>query len=177
MEPFNLLLTALVAILAVALVVRLVLSGKANDKILKLTVLLQESREETAAMEQQKLLSDEAFKIKLHKIHLRNFSEWLFEDEEFLTEISAKVDELRPAALERYNAKKQEEMRLQSEAWAENNRRFKERVEQDKKEAEAKKSSSHPGDSAAVVGGISMISMDTSFTDGGSCSVDSSSCM
>lgn len=177
MEPFNLLLIALVAILLVIVMVMLARSDKATDKILKLAVLLRESREETAAMDQQKLLSDEAFKNKLDKIHLRNFSEWLFEDQEFLAEISAKVDELRPAALERYNAKKQEEMRIQSEEWAEKNRRFKERVEQNKKEAEAKKSSSYSGDSAATGVAISMISMDTSFTDGGSCSVDSSSCM
>lgn len=110
---------------------------------------------------------------KLEKIHLLRFASWLFNDEEFVSVISSKVDELRPAALDRYNAKQQEELRLRAEADAAAMKRSQEYFKKSQEEAEARKVSSGTFTSDGAMIAVSTDATST-FSGGDSCSVDSS---
>jgi hypothetical protein len=183
MEPVNLILIGIIFVLAVIIAVLLIGRGRSLDRENELTGRINAANDKS-----RRAIADKDYAegklaeehSKLEKIHLLKFSSWLFADGEFVQVISAKVDELRPDALDRYNAKQKEEMRLETERWAADTKKFQESVELNRKREKAKLVGGFTGidGTAAIVTMSTMASMDTStsFTDGGSCSVDSS-CM
>lgn len=112
---------------------------------------------------------------KLEKLGLLKFSAWLFDDDEFVSTMKAKVEELRPVALDRYNAGKAAEMARINAEREESNRRSRELLaqrEQERKDAEKKRysSSSTMADAsmAAVIATTTAVSVDVASCDGGS---------
>jgi hypothetical protein len=112
-------------------------------------------------------------RAKLEKLGLLKFSAWLFEDAEFVEVMKAKVEELRPAALDRYNAKKEKEMATQVAEWEDSSRRSREAME--KREAEREEEAKRPKQSSGMIDAsmgavvtMSAMSVDTAVCDGGS---------
>lgn len=180
MNSLTAFLLVVIGILVVTVVGMAVRNRKSKYRITELNVFLRESKDDAEYHEHQKNLAIDGFKNRLHQIHLRDFSEWLWDDDRFISAVRKAVDEARPAALKRYNTKKEAELKAFREKEAEATKRSLEIMEARRAEEASKPrnsgSSSSSGDTSAAV--ISMISMDTSFSmDSSSCSVDSGSCM
>lgn len=180
----NNVLFGVVAVLSAIIVALLVKRSKSLDREFKLSLEVKTEKLNTKLAEDKRntfenLLNDE--RNKLTKLHLLNFSAWLFDDKEFVSAIASKVDELRPAALERYNTNQREELDRRAAADAESMRRFRAAVETERAAALSSKSRIVSG------GGISgtspivapMVITDSTpvYSGGDSCSVDVSSCM
>lgn len=186
LQTSNTILFFVVAFFTAVIIVLLAKRGKAMDKELDLTLKVSTEKLKARLANEKRetfenLLNDE--RDKLNKIHLRDYSAWLFKDKEFVEAIADKVDELRPAALERYNAKQKEELRLRAEEDAASMKRL--------AESGRNRIVSSPGINGkdAIVAGsgisadVAIVSMNTvssdtgsSFSGSDSCSVDSS-CM
>lgn len=179
----NLLFVAIAVVFAVVIVLMVKLN-KAKDRELDLILKVKSEKLKTKLAEEKRnifeeLMNDE--RNKLNKLHLLNFSVWLFDDKEFVSAIASKVDELRPAALDRYNTKQRAELDRRAEADAASMKQFQASVEADRKMAIKGKNRIVSG------GGISgtspivapMIINDSTpvYSGGDSCSVDVSSCM
>ena len=159
--------------LVVALSFRLRSTGKRIDELDRGNRNLNAGKMELAEKKQYAEADLVAERSKLEKLGLLKFSAWLFEDSEFVGIMKAKVEELRPAALERYNAKKEAEMASQAAEWEEANRRSREAMEKREAErAEEAKRSKNSGSSTidASMGAVvtmSAMSVDVSSCDGG----------
>lgn len=163
---------AILLFLVVALSFRLRNAGKRIDDLSRGNKNLNAAKIEIAERKQYAEKDLETEQGKLDKIDLLKFSAWLFQDAEFVDAMKAKVAELRPAALERYNAKKEEEMARQAAEWEESNRRSREARE--KRESERAEEAKRPKQSSDMIDAsmgavvtMSAMSVDTAVCDGG----------
>lgn len=164
---------AILLFIVVALSFRLRNAGKRIDNLERGNQNLNSAKIE---LTKEKKYAEEdlaAERAKLEKLGLLKFSAWLFQDSEFVEVMKAKVEELRPTALERYNAKKEREMAEQAARWEESTRRSREAME--KREAERIEEAKHPKQNTGMIDAsmgavISMpaMSVDTVVCDGGS---------
>lgn len=163
---------AVLLFIVAALSFRLRNAGKRIDDLTQGNRNLNAGKIELAERKQYAEKDLEAEQTKLDKIGLLKFSAWLFQDAEFVEAMKSKVAELRPAALERYNAKKEEEMARQAAEWEESTRRSREAME--RREAERAEEAKRPKQSSDMIDAsmgavvtMSAMSVDTAVCDGG----------
>lgn len=182
----NNVLFVVIAVLMAVIITLLVKRSKALDRELDLALKVRSEKLKTQLAEEKREIAEGLLSTeqgKLDKIHLKNFAAWLFDDEEFVSAIASKVDELRPVALDRYNTKQRAELQKRADDDAAAMKRSREIYENN-----LRASTSITGKERIVSGGgfsgtdaiipLMTVSNDTttSFSGGDSCSVDAS-CM
>lgn len=111
-------LFVVIAVLIAVIITLLVKRSKALDRELDLALKVRSEKLKTQLAEEKREIAEGLLSTeqgKLDKIHLKNFAAWLFDDEEFVSAIASKVDELRPVALDRYNTKQRAELQKRAD--------------------------------------------------------------